>query len=114
MDGSLRRHGSDAPGHRLRAIGQRDPLVEYKHEAFAMFNDMIASIQEEIVRFVYFANVVERPQERKNLTEHHSQAAGGQEQPEKKKPAVSHKVGRNDPCPCGSGKKYKQCCGKNA
>ena len=99
----------------LRAIGQRDPLVEYKHEAFEMFNEMIASIQEEIVRYVYFANVIERPKERQNLVERHSGAAAGEEaEPEKKKPAVSHKVGRNEPCPCGSGKKYKQCCGKNA
>ncbi|MEA4891554.1 MAG: preprotein translocase subunit SecA [Peptococcaceae bacterium] len=97
----------------LRAIGQRDPLVEYKHEAFEMFNEMIAVIQEEIVRFVYFATMMERPKERKNLVEHHSDAAAGDEEPEKKTPAVSHKVGRNEPCPCGSGKKYKQCCGKN-
>jgi preprotein translocase subunit SecA len=93
----------------LRAYGQRDPLVEYKHEAFEMFNAMIAEIEEEVVRYMYFVNVVERPKERQNLVENRSDDAGAD--PGAQKPAVSHKVGRNDPCPCGSGKKYKKCCG---
>ncbi|MEL7624873.1 MAG: preprotein translocase subunit SecA [Clostridiales bacterium] len=113
----------------LRAIGQRDPLVEYKHEAFDMFGAMIADIQEEIVRTMYFAQLVERPRERRNLVEQHNSfsaigdsAAGGaagaggpgEMAGAKKQPIVSNKVGRNDLCPCGSGKKYKKCCGKDA
>jgi len=93
----------------LRAYGQRDPLVEYKHEAFDMFSEMIKMLQEEIVRYMYFVTVAERPQERKDLIENRSEEAEAAAH----KPAVSHKVGRNDPCPCGSGKKYKKCCGKD-
>ncbi len=92
----------------LRAYGQKDPLVEYKYEAYDMFNQMIEEIQEEIVRYVYYVSVVERPQERKDLIENRSD-----EEVAAKTPVRSDKVGRNDPCPCGSGKKYKKCCGKN-
>jgi len=124
----------------LRAIGQRDPLVEYKHEAFDMFGAMIADIQEEIVRIVYNATLVERPRERRNMVEQHASAsaisdaaasaplrrsggsggAGGAGRPPgemagpKPQPIVSNKVGRNELCPCGSGQKYKKCCGKGA
>jgi preprotein translocase subunit SecA len=91
----------------LRAYGQRDPLIEYKNEAFEMFSAMIAEIEEEIVRYMYFVNVVERPKERQNLVENRSEdVEAGQA-----KQATTNKVGRNDPCPCGSGKKYKKCCG---
>jgi preprotein translocase subunit SecA len=95
----------------LRAIGQRDPLVEYKHEAYDMFGSMIADIQEEIVRIMYFAQLVERPKERRNLVESRpgvtalgSAAAGAKGAPgeiagPKQQPAVSNKVGRNDLCP---------------
>jgi preprotein translocase subunit SecA len=91
----------------LRAYGQRDPLVEYKYEAYDMFNQMVEEIQEDIVRFVYHVTVVERPQERQNLVENRTEEGEG-----KKEPRRVTKVGRNDPCPCGSGKKYKKCCGK--
>ncbi|MDX9870893.1 MAG: preprotein translocase subunit SecA [Clostridia bacterium] len=92
----------------LRAYGQRDPLIEYKHEAYEMFNMMIEEIQEDIVRYVYHVTFVEKPkEERKDMVENR----GAEEV--KKTPATSSKVvGRNDPCPCGSGKKYKKCCGK--
>lgn len=91
----------------LRAYGQRDPLVEYKYEAYDMFNQMIEEIQEEIVRYVYHVTVVERPKERQDLVENRG------DEEVKKSPATSSKVGRNDLCPCGSGKKYKKCCGKD-
>lgn len=91
----------------LRAYGQRDPLVEYKYEAYDMFNQMIEEIQEEIVRYVYHVTVVERPKERQDLVENRG------DEEVKKTPATSNKVGRNDMCPCGSGKKYKKCCGKD-
>ncbi|MCR4441623.1 MAG: preprotein translocase subunit SecA [Peptococcaceae bacterium] len=90
----------------LRAYGQRDPLVEYKYEAYDMFNQMIEEIQEEIVRYVYHVTFVERPKEREDLVENRGEGEV------KRTPVTSRKIGRNDPCPCGSGKKYKKCCGK--
>ncbi|MGB9825094.1 MAG: preprotein translocase subunit SecA [Desulfofundulus sp.] len=94
----------------LRAYGQKDPLVEYKFEAYEMFQNMIASIQEDLVRYIYRVNVVQapQPQERK-LVENRYQEEGPR-QPVRRE----QKVGRNDPCPCGSGKKYKKCCGRAA
>ncbi|MDD2498968.1 MAG: SEC-C metal-binding domain-containing protein, partial [Desulfitobacteriaceae bacterium] len=92
----------------LRAYGQRDPLVEYKFEAYNMFNEMIGDIQSEVIRYMMRVNVVEAPQERKNVVENKNAEEGP------KKPVRKHKqVGRNDPCPCGSGKKYKKCCGRD-
>ncbi|HHY05791.1 MAG TPA: preprotein translocase subunit SecA [Clostridia bacterium] len=90
----------------LRAYGQRDPLVEYQYEAYDMFNMMVEEIQEDIVRYVYHVSVVERPQERQDLVENRYD-----EEEVKKEPRRVKKIGRNDPCPCGSGKKYKKCCG---
>ncbi len=93
----------------LRAYGQRDPLVEYKREAYDMFQSMIEDIQSGVTRLVMFASLVEAPKERKDIQENRSDGA-----PVKKQPVrTEKKIGRNDPCPCGSGKKYKNCCGKN-
>ncbi len=90
----------------LRAYGQKDPLVEYKYEGYEMFNGMISEIQEDTVRYVFKVNVVEQPRAQvKNIQENKN------EEESKKQPVKSEKVGRNDPCPCGSGKKYKKCCG---
>ena len=95
----------------LRAYGQRDPVIEYKREGYEMFEEMVRLIQEDTIRRLYFtvlAKPMERTQVAKPTTESHGETA---EQP--KKPAkTAAKVGRNDPCPCGSGKKYKNCCGK--
>ncbi|MBS3977531.1 MAG: preprotein translocase subunit SecA [Syntrophomonadaceae bacterium] len=92
----------------LRAYGGRDPLVEYKFEGYAMFNDMVASIQEDIVRYIFrYRLATEEPRERvKNVVENRY-AEEGPKQPVRRE----KKVGRNDPCPCGSGKKHKKCCG---
>ncbi|WP_125136313.1 preprotein translocase subunit SecA [Petrocella atlantisensis] len=94
----------------LRAYGQRDPLVEYKFVGFEMFDDMIESIQESTVRAMYSIRAkvkIEREQVAK-IT--------GTNKGESSKPApikrAEKKVGRNEPCPCGSGKKYKQCHGR--
>ena len=95
----------------LRAFGQMDPVVEYKREGYDMFEEMIASIREDTVRMIFVARVAQREQVAKPTSE--SGAAGAEEakpQPVKK----GAKVGRNDPCPCGSGKKYKKCCGRDA
>ena len=96
-------------GISLRAYAQRDPVVEYKFEAMDMFEEMIDSIKEETVRFLF--HVVPQAQvQRVQVAKPTSESAGG-DGTVKKKPVVKKaKVGRNDPCPCGSGKKYKNCC----
>ncbi|HHU18950.1 MAG TPA: preprotein translocase subunit SecA [Bacilli bacterium] len=100
-------------GIHLRAYGQNDPLGEYQMEGFAMFEAMIQSINEEVARYVMKAQVranLERQEVAKNATA----VTGDQSKKQKKKtPFVKGEtVGRNDPCPCGSGKKYKQCHGR--
>ena len=96
-------------GINLRAYAQRDPVIEYKFEAMDMFEEMIASIKEDTVKHLFHvvpATRVERVQVAQPTAESH-----GDDGTVKKKP-VRHvtKIGRNDPCPCGSGKKYKHCC----
>ncbi|MFV0465915.1 MAG: preprotein translocase subunit SecA [Lachnospiraceae bacterium] len=96
----------------LQAYGQRDPLVEYKMAGFDMFDDMIASIQEDTVRLLYHVRVeqkVEREQVAKVTGTNKDETAANA--PKRRAEA---KVYPNDPCPCGSGKKYKQCHGRNA
>ena len=93
----------------LRAYGQRDPIVEYKREGYDMFEEMVRLIQEDTIRRLYFT-VLARPQERRQVATPTAASHGEQEnKPVVKKKTV--KVGPNDPCPCGSGKKYKKCCG---
>ncbi len=97
----------------LRAYGHHDPVAEYKIEGFNMFEEMIRLLQEDTLRRLYFSVLVrqqqpERQEEERKLVTNHSDSASSA-----KKPAKSDaKVGRNDPCPCGSGKKYKECCGR--
>ena len=96
----------------LQAYGQRDPLVEYKMAGFDMFDDMIANIQEDTVRLLYHVKIeqkVEREQVAKVTGTNKDETATNT--PKKRAAA---KVYPNDPCPCGSGKKYKQCCGRMA
>lgn len=95
----------------LRAYGQKDPLVEYKFEAYNMFNQMIEEIQEDVVRYLFHVTIMERPEERKDLVQNLS---GDEDGGGTTRTAQANKVGRNEPCPCGSGKKYKKCCGQNA
>ena len=128
----------------LRAYGQRDPLVEYKIEAFNMFEDMIRAIREDTVRYLYHVSVAQRPREVRVAAATKAAAgqfAGGDKTPSGGRTVVAvaagkgapanaataagqaagqpyirpgKKIGRNDPCPCGSGKKYKNCHGKLA
>ena len=114
----------------LRAYGQRNPLVEYKRESYALFEDMWERIEDHVVKFLYHAEPVEDYQRRRRgvaTTLSHPEAAGLAKSHEQQERAASTpvgaptkpstvrrmqpKVGRNDPCPCGSGKKYKKCCG---
>jgi preprotein translocase subunit SecA len=94
----------------LRAYGQRDPVVEYKFEGFEMFEEMVKNIQEDALRMLLRLkkeHIIQRQKVAEPASATHGDGAA--------KPVVrsSTKVGRNDPCPCGSGKKYKKCCGAN-
>lgn len=113
----------------LRAIGQKDPLIEYQFESFNLFQDMLVQVRESITEFALKVSVIteERRERRKDVVESHdiplslfsghglnAENPGVTATAQKRQPIVNTaKVGRNDPCPCGSGKKYKQCCGKN-
>ncbi|MBR5057329.1 MAG: SEC-C domain-containing protein [Clostridiales bacterium] len=121
----------------MRSVGQKDPVVEYRIEGSEMFDEMNMLIQNDTVRLIMKANIeagqrIERKNSVKKLQEGHGsaqldsvakraqsgedakanqQAGITQNQPAKRD---AKKVGRNDPCPCGSGKKYKNCCGKES
>ena len=109
----------------LRAHAQKQPIQEYKREAYEMFNDLLDKIKYEAIRIIARVKVRQsedvealEQHEQQPMQYQHAQASGPQSaqgaQPEKVQTFVrdGDKVGRNDPCPCGSGKKYKQCCGK--
>ena len=117
----------------LRAYGQKDPLTEYKFESFDMFNEMTSSIREDIIKTLFQVEVRDRnislkPEARDNLKYRQQDVSllGGRDsqggkrtalqtnkEPQKQQPVVKpDKPGRNDPCPCGSGDKYKRCCGR--
>ncbi len=119
----------------LRAYGQRDPLIEYKRESFRMFTELLEKIDDEIVEKIFKTQVAERrparrPVQAPQLQLVHQEATGmgyataavgealesvSEPQQAKRQPVkVAQKVGRNDPCPCGSGKKYKKCHGASA
>ena len=108
----------------LRAYGQRNPVQEYRLESYDMFNDMVHMIREDTVRRLFQARVERLPERQKTVDVSKTQAgfAGGEPNANgqaKQGGAPANKnqpgaVGRNQPCPCGSGKKYKHCCGKNA
>jgi len=121
---NLRRLDELKQGIGLRAYGQKDPLMEYHFEAHNMFQEMINGMKEEVVKFIYKVRLKkEEPQGVRQVRREtpapmvSSQTKKssfvkrkglGEEEGQKKK-----KIGRNDPCPCGSGLKYKYCCGKN-
>ncbi len=108
----------------FQALGQQNPVTVYKNEAYIMFEDMVADIQLNVSRLIQRVEKVEAPKEKQNLVASHGgegegatsggKASGsGKAAPPKKQPVhVGEKIGRNDPCPCGSGKKYKNCCGR--
>ncbi len=96
----------------LHAYAQRDPLMEYKFTAYDMFEEMSQHIQEDTLKILYRVRIqteVKREEVAKPMFTNKDDSAV--KQPKKR---TAEKVGRNDPCPCGSGKKYKQCCGRNA
>jgi preprotein translocase subunit SecA len=121
---NLRRLDELKQGIGLRAYGQKDPLMEYHFEANNMFQDMINSVKEEVVKFIYKVRLKKEESQGVRQTRRETPAPMissltkkspfvrrkglGEEEGKRKK-----KIGRNDPCPCGSGLKYKRCCGKN-
>ena len=102
-------------GIRLRAYAQSDPVVAYKHESLSMFEEMISAIRSETVRRL-FSVQLRKDQEikRERVAKGMVEGVGGDDSRPKRQPRKVVKIGRNDPCPCGSGKKYKVCCGRDS
>ncbi len=107
-------------GINLRAYGQRNPLIEYKVEAYDMFQEMIAKIQEDIAKLMFRVNIVSVEQRPEDHLANAKESRGAAEdeaadvEGAKKQPIRNtENIGRNDLCPCGSGKKYKKCCGRD-
>ena len=96
----------------LRSYGQHDPVSEYRFEGFNMFDEMIENIRQDVTKLLITANLA-KPVQRQAVAKITGTSGGG-DNTVKKQPIrrSADKVGRNDPCPCGSGKKYKKCCGR--
>jgi preprotein translocase subunit SecA len=100
-------------GIRLRAYSQKDPVVEYRIEGFDMFDEMIKGIREDTARLILTVRLRSKEAPKREAVAKVTSSSGASDQTIKKVPVVKgKKVGRNDPCPCGSGKKYKKCCGR--
>ncbi len=100
----------------LRGYGQRDPLIEYKKESHFLFEEMINKIEEDIVKYIFILEPIEessQPRKKDTSVVTYSKAEQSDEASVKPKTVHRDKIGRNDPCPCGSGKKYKKCHGIN-
>ena len=101
-------------GIHLRSYAQHDPVVMYRMEGFEMFDQMIAEIREETAKGVLLAEIRTGAELQRQQVAKEEQAQVGGDNTREKRPVrktAAQKVGRNDPCPCGSGKKYKKCCG---
>ena len=100
----------------LRAFKQQDPVQAYQMEGSAMFEEMIASIKLDTVKYIFHVQMQKAPERERVAKETnavHASAGGGSEKEVKREPVrKGTEIGRNDPCPCGSGKKYKNCCGR--
>ena len=95
----------------LRALGQQDPVIAYKMEGFDMFDDMVKHIQEDTVKYLFNITIEQQPKERKSIVDVDTLEAPADKADNS--PTVKEKtVGRNEACPCGSGNKFKHCCGK--
>jgi preprotein translocase subunit SecA len=112
IDNKWREHLSEMDylraGIGLRAMGQRDPLTEYQREGYDMFMDAVDSVKRDAVRYLFHVEVAQPKTQPQRVQANPTGGKGP------KKPVTSEKVGRNDPCPCGSGKKYKRCHGAAA
>ena len=114
MDYHWREHLRDMDDLRdgigLHAYAQRDPLIEYQHESYSMFEQMIDEMKKDVLRMLFHAKKVEEKEEDRESSKDRILIKNKQVKT-KKIAAEYKKIGRNDPCPCGSGKKYKRCCG---
>ena len=99
-------------GIRLRAYAQVNPIDAYKKESLEMFEEMVAAIQDETVRRIFSARIKSNDEVKRERVAEGIVATTEGDGSVKKQPRKVQKIGRNDPCPCGSGKKYKQCCGR--
>lgn len=100
-------------GIHLRAYGQNDPLREYQMEGFSMFEDMVASIEDDVAKYIMKSQIQDNLRRHEVVKNTQAVAGGGEQKKKTRKPYVKKQnIGRNDPCPCGSGKKYKNCHGK--
>ena len=99
-------------GIRLRAYAQVNPIDAYKKESLEMFEEMISAIQDETVRRIFSARIKSEAEVKRERVAEGIVATTAGDGSVKKQPRKVQKIGRNDPCPCGSGKKYKQCCGR--
>ena len=103
-------------GIHLRSIGQHDPVVMYRNEGFEMFEQMVAAIREDTAHAMLTLELRSEEQPQRRQVAKVTGTSGGSDGTDKKQPVrktAAQKVGRNDPCPCGSGLKYKKCCGRN-
>jgi preprotein translocase subunit SecA len=98
----------------LQALAQRDPLVAYKREGAAQFEALMESIRHDVIHSIYHAGITRQAAPPRRVAAGMAQAVASRGDDERKQPqkAAGKKVGRNEPCPCGSGKKYKHCCGR--
>ena len=99
-------------GIRLRAYAQVNPIDAYKKESLEMFEEMVSAIQDETVRRIFSARIKSEAEVKRERVAEGIVATTAGDGSVKKQPRKVQKIGRNDPCPCGSGKKYKQCCGR--
>ena len=100
-------------GIHLRAYGQKDPVVMYRVEGFDMFDQMINAIREDTSRLMLTVQIrTQEEPKREQIAKPTATSGDGTDKARTVRKTTSQKVGRNDPCPCGSGKKYKNCCGK--
>ena len=119
IDGKWRDHlyALDAlrEGIRLRAYGQKDPLIEYKQESFKMYDELLVDIAKSASGLIFRAQPGPRQRRTQRTQEYKPSAAAKPGAAPAKQTVVASqkKIGRNEPCPCGSGKKYKKCCGRN-
>ncbi|MCX5783799.1 MAG: SEC-C metal-binding domain-containing protein, partial [Elusimicrobia bacterium] len=97
----------------LRAYGQKDPLIEYQRESFGMYQGMLGRVRDQVVDYIFKVQLPPKRHAPPPQTPVRSMENKASEPPKKSATAVKDKIGRNDPCPCGSGKKYKKCCGQN-
>ena len=102
-------------GMHLRGYAQKDPVVEYRIEGFDMFDAMIESIREDTVKMMFTIRLrTNEEPKREQVAKPAQESRGESDGTLENRPRTVKKVGRNDPCPCGSGKKYKKCCGRDA